>query len=322
MSGEPRRASVRALAKINLTLRVLGRRPDGFHELRTVYQTISLADRLEIAYTPGRGRRVEIETDLPGPPEENLAVRAARAVMERGRIRGTVEVRLEKRIPAGGGLGGGSSDAAAVLLALPVLAGRKLELSTLLELAAGLGSDVPFFLLGGTALGVGRGAEVHPLPDAPALRGLLVMPGVAVSTAEAYRALGRGLTAPGSSCDTKSVEALTWRLGPGFSAERWAESAVNDFEEYAFDAHPLLRRVAGKLRRAGAAPVMLSGSGSSVFGIFERAEDLEGARRALRGLRSESFYLVSRGRYRRMWWQRLMGHLSDEKWPPRSRYAR
>ncbi len=322
MSREPRRASVRALAKINLTLRVLGCRPDGYHELRTVLQTISLADRLEIVFTPASRSHVHIETDLPGPPEENLAVRAARAVMDRGRIRGGVEIRLEKRIPAGGGLGGGSSDAAAVLLALPVLAGRRLELSTLLELAEGLGSDVPFFLLGGTALGVGRGAEVHPLPEAPALRGLLVMPGVAVSTAEAYRALGRGLTAPGSSCDTKSVEALTWRLGPGFSAERWAESAVNDFEDYAFNAHPTLRNIARKLRRSGAVPVMMSGSGSSVFGIFERVENLERARRALRGLRSESFYLVSRGRYRRMWWQRLKGHLRDEQWPPRSRYAR
>ena len=322
MSTGPRRASVRALAKINLTLRVLGRRPDGFHEIRTVLQTISLADRLEIAYTPGRGRRVEIETELPGEPQDNLAVRAAEAVMERGRIRGAVQIRLEKRIPAGGGLGGGSSDAAAVLLTLPVLAGRNLGLDALHALAAELGSDVPFFLLGGTALGLGRGTEIHPLPDAPRLRGLLVMPDVAVSTAEAYRALGRELTPPGAGCDTRIVEALTWQLGLGFSAERWAESAVNDFEEYAFGRHPALRRIAGKLRRAGARPVMMSGSGSSVFGIFERGEDLERARHALRGLRSESFYLVSRGRYRRMWWQRLMGHLSDEKWPPRSRYAR
>src|SRR5262249_29246048 len=141
--GLPRRARVRALAKINLDLRVLARRPDGYHELRTIFQTISLADTLDIAFTPAR--RTSIELDDAQQIPDNLVVRAARGALDVMRVAGRVEMALRKRIPMGAGLGGGSSDAAAVLLALPALAGRSLTLSTLHELAQQLGSDVPFF---------------------------------------------------------------------------------------------------------------------------------------------------------------------------------
>jgi 4-diphosphocytidyl-2-C-methyl-D-erythritol kinase len=160
-----RRARLRALAKINLDLRVLGKRPDGFHELRTIFQTISLADTIDIAFTPGRKTSIEVEDNLGIP--DNLAARAARLALDAMRITGRVEMRIAKRIPMGAGLGGGSADAAAVLLALPVLAGRKVKLPELCGLAEQLGSDVPFFLLGGRAVGIGRGSELFPLPDEP-----------------------------------------------------------------------------------------------------------------------------------------------------------
>src|SRR5581483_3963304 len=153
--SEPRRARLRALAKINLDLRVLGRRPDGYHELRTVFQTISLADRIDVCFEKARTTRIELAGDLATP--DNLIRKAAAAVLDSMRVSARVELRLKKGIPIGAGLGGGSSDAAAVLLALPVLAGTHLDVSILMKLAAQLGSDVPFFLLGGTAVAMGRG---------------------------------------------------------------------------------------------------------------------------------------------------------------------
>src|SRR5579872_413219 len=180
-----REARIRAYAKLNLGLRVLYKRPDGYHELRTVFQTISLADALEISFEPGKSTRIEMEgtPDIP----DNLAERAARLVMDAGLKHGTVRLKLRKNIPAGAGLGGGSSDAASVLLALPVLAGLRLSMDQLTGFAVKLGSDVPFFLYGGTALGLGRGEELYPLPDGPATRALLVAPNLHSSTAEAYR---------------------------------------------------------------------------------------------------------------------------------------
>ncbi len=319
MSSGVRRARLRALAKINASLKVLHKRADGFHELRTIFQTISLADTLAIEFAPARRTSVELISGLDIPPEENLVVRAARAVMDAMRTTGRVRFVLEKRIPAGGGLGGGSSDAAAVLLGLPPLAGVDLPLATLIEIAGELGSDVPFFLLGGTALGTGRGAELYPLPDAPMRRGLLVSPGIAISTADAYRALGRGLTMASESCNMDSFRALSWSLGSGDFAEAWPACGENDFEPFAFERYPLLKEIRRKLERYGARPAMMSGSGSSLFGIFDHQDDVERARMALRGQQTESFYLVSRGRYRRMWWRSLMGRLKQEEWPPQSR---
>src|SRR5262249_52634832 len=153
-------------------LRVLGKRPDGYHELRTVFQTISLADSIDISFATAR--RTAVELDDPLGIEHNLAAKAAHLVLDAMRITGRIAMRLTKRIPMGAGLGGGSSDAAAVLLALPVLAGRTLPLLELCALAKALGSDVPFFLLGGTAAGIGRGEELFPLPDVPPLPGLLI----------------------------------------------------------------------------------------------------------------------------------------------------
>ena len=211
MSGRDRpvrRAQVRALAKINLDLRVLARRPDGYHELRTIFQTISLADTLDISFTPARRTSIVIDDALRIPG--NLAERAASLVMETLRASGKVEIRLVKRIPLGAGLGGGSSDAAAVLLALPVLAGRRPDLAVLCEMGEQLGSDVPFFLLGGTAVGIGRGSELFPLPDRPSPPGLLVTPGVHVSTAHAYERLSGRLDAQAAKYFASSRKPGGW----------------------------------------------------------------------------------------------------------------
>src|SRR5207302_10940844 len=169
-----RQGALRALAKINLDLRVLGQRPDGFHELRTIFQTISLADTIDVAFTPARRTAIALADPLAIP--DNLVARAALLTLDAMRLTGRVEMRLTKRIPMGAGLGGGSSDAAAILLALPALAGRSLALSTLHDLAQQLGSDVPFFLLGGRAAAIGRGTELFPLPDAAARPGIVVAP--------------------------------------------------------------------------------------------------------------------------------------------------
>lgn len=320
MSREPRRARLRALAKINLSLRVLGKRPDGYHELRTVFQTISLGDRLDISYTPSRDTTVTVESSIEIP--DNLVERTACRLMEETRATGHVTLRLLKRIPLGSGMGGGSSDAAAVLLALPVLMGREIPLARLTSLAEQLGADVPFFLLGGTALGLGRGSEVHPLPDAPPWRGLAVFPGFPVSTAEAYRALGRELTTPSESNTMSEFQPLSWTLGRGLDIGSWVALGENDFEPFAETRYPQLAVIRRKLRATGASGVMMSGSGSSLFAIYPDRTSLRKAASRLGDTRSETFSLVNRARYRRLWWRSLAGHLEGETWPPRGRYSR
>jgi len=314
MTTGPRRARVDALAKINLGLKVLHRRPDGYHELRTIYQTISLADTLDAEFTRARCTSIAMAAGPEIP--DNLVLRAARLVMDAMRATGQVSFRLCKRIPMGAGLGGGSSDAAAVLLALPALAGKRVPMEVLMRLAGELGSDVPFFLLGGAALGIGRGTEVYPLPDLRRSRGLLVAPAIHVSTAAAYRALGRGLTldAPGNMIS--SFQSCIWHAGVGV----W-EGASNDFEEAVFEQHPRLKSIKNKLVRFGAAPAMMTGSGSALYGLFDSSAKLESAIPAFRKQQVFPFVFVSRRSYRKRWWRSLAFHLEEELWPPQSRHA-
>jgi 4-diphosphocytidyl-2-C-methyl-D-erythritol kinase len=308
-----RRARVRALAKINLDLRVLSKRPDGYHELRTVFQTISLADRLEVAFTPARATGIELHSAVDIP--DNLAVKAARLCLDELRMTGGVELHLDKRIPMGAGLGGGSSDAAAVLLALPVLAGGVIPMERLMALARELGSDVPFFLLGGRAAGIGRGTELYPLPDLRMGPAVVVTPGIHVSTAAAYRSLKRGQL---------TTELLQNKID-SFQADVWGasgEAGINDFEDVVFGEHPPLRVLKQKLIELGASPVMMSGSGSSVFGIFGARTQVT---RAIKSFRKETVFpisLISRSRYRSLWRRALAAHWIESEWPPRSRYAR
>jgi 4-diphosphocytidyl-2-C-methyl-D-erythritol kinase len=309
----PRRVRLRAFAKLNLDLRVLGKRPDGYHELRTVFQTISLADSLEIAFTPARKTIVELEDALAIP--DNLVTRAAHLALEAMRTGGRVEMRLTKRIPMGAGLGGGSSDAAAVLLALPVLAGRGLDLPKLSELAQQLGSDVPFFLLGGTAVGIGRGAELFPLPDGPAQNALVVAPGVHVSTAQAYRDLSPRLTSESQQNKIFSFQSQVWGRGVG-----WLP--CNDFEEVVFPQHPSLAAIKKGLLRAGATVALMTGSGSALFGLYPDRNRISVALQSLGAHKAFPVSFVTRSRYRRMWFRALEEHLTGRTWPPQSRYAR
>jgi len=308
-----RRACLRALAKINLDLRILHKRLDGYHELRTIFQTISLSDRLDLAFTPSRTTAIELagNIDIPG----NLAEKAARLCLDELRLTGLVEMTLEKRIPMGAGLGGGSSDAAAVLLALPVLAGGVIPLARLTALARELGSDVPFFLLGGRAAGIGRGTELYPLPDAARRPGVVVAPDIHVSTAAAYQSLSRGeLTTEWLQNNIDSFQAFAWGAA--------GAAGVNHFEEAVFGRHPALRALKQRLIKFGANPALMSGSGSSVFGIFD---DQAQVNRAIKSFRKEAVFpvtLVGRAVYRAAWRRWLAAHRKQTEWPPQSRYAR
>jgi 4-diphosphocytidyl-2-C-methyl-D-erythritol kinase len=313
-----REARVRALAKINLDLRVLGKRADGYHELRTIFQTISLADTIDIRFTPGKKTEIELEDRLG--IADNLVARAARVAMEAMRAAGRVEMRLTKRIPMGAGLGGGSSDAAAVLLALPALAGRAIPMAELLGLARELGSDVPFFLQGGTAVGVGRGTELMPLADGSAggnggAGGLVVAPGAHVSTAQAYRDLSPRLTTEAQENKIVSFQSLIWGGGVG-------ESPQNDFETVVFEQHKGLAVLKKRLLRCGAAVAMMTGSGSAIYGLFRERGRLSAAMERFPGERVFRVSLVSRARYRGMWRRALGEHIEQDTWPPQSRYAR
>jgi 4-diphosphocytidyl-2-C-methyl-D-erythritol kinase len=323
-----RRASLRSLAKINLDLRVLHKNPDGFHDLRTVFQTISLADTIEIEFE--KARRSQLTIEDPEAIPDNLIVRAARAMLDAMGIAARVHFRLTKRIPMGGGLGGGSSNAAAVLLALPVLAGRALNMEKRLQIAASLGSDVPFFLLGGTALGLGRGTEIYPLADIAPEPLLLVSPGLHIATPEAYRALNRGLTFTGSSSSINGFQSYVRALIEGRSAGTASALGANDFEAAVSSQYTQLKTIMGKLSKLDAAGVRMTGSGSAVFAIFrsrkerERAQKVLQGNRVFQGFRVVTAALVSRAEYRRLWRRQLAEHieLQDKAWPLRSRYER
>lgn len=256
---------LRAFAKINLGLKILSRRPDGYHEIRTVYQTLALCDRLEISFQSKRS--IEVECDDASIPtgKENLVYRAAESWMKSRKWRAGVRVRLEKRIPVGGGLGGGSSDAAATLLGLERLAGDSLGSLRRFQLAAALGSDVPLFLLGGRVLGCGRGEEVYPLFDLPRRHCLVVHPGFSISTPDAYREASRKLTTA-----RKNSKVNVFGVWSQFPLEGWGP-AENDFEKVVFAKWPELARLKDQFIRAGAETASLTGSGSAVYAIFGSA---------------------------------------------------
>jgi 4-diphosphocytidyl-2-C-methyl-D-erythritol kinase len=323
-----RRATLRSFAKINLDLRVLEKHEDGFHELRTVFQTISLADKIEIEYESARRTELVIEDALAIP--DNLVIRAARMALEAMRVHAKIRFRLEKRIPMGGGLGGGSSNAASVLLALPVLAGRPLSVEAMAGLGSHLGSDIPFFLTGGTAVAIGRGTELYGLPDVVEEPILVVSPGLHVASGPAYQALGRGLTFDGSSSSISSFQAFVRALGELRSAEAAGAVSANDFETVVFSQFPQIQKIVNRLRRLGAVRVRMTGSGSAVFAIFRSVAEREHIRKELDGDRgfkgclTMPAKLLNRRSYQSLWRAQLREHLAPEdlSWPPRSRHAR
>ena len=282
-----------AFAKVNLRLDVVGRRADGYHELRTIFQTISLHDTLRLEWNRGRAIELEIAGNAALASESarsNLVYRALDALRaELGMARG-VRARLEKRIPAGRGLGGGSSDAAAALVGLLRLSRRRIPLARLIEIASELGSDVPFFLFGGRAAGSGRGEQILPLPDGPARGVLVVSPRkVAVATRDAYSWLGlpraqglAALTNPRAASRLIEFCALCW-------SPREAPLS-NDFERAVFKRHPLLGRIKRELLQRGAEDAALAGSGSAVFGLFRNPAQ---ARRTAHWFPNEEVFVCS-----------------------------
>jgi 4-diphosphocytidyl-2-C-methyl-D-erythritol kinase len=270
--------SVRAHAKINLDLRVLGMRPDGFHELRTVFQAISLHDTITCIPRPGPFALDCASTVVP-LDRTNLIWRAAealwRAVRRTGPVRDTA-IRLDKRIPVQAGLGGGSADAAATLVALVRAWQIPVRLTQLTDVAATLGADVPFFLAGGTALGLGRGDEIYPLVDMPRHWIVLLVPGFGVSSGDAYRWYDEERV-PGRGHAAREAQYV-----PGPWPSRAAQM-INDLEDPIARHHPEIDQMKAALRHVGALAAAMTGSGSAVFGLFQKQRDATAAGKRLSG---------------------------------------
>jgi 4-diphosphocytidyl-2-C-methyl-D-erythritol kinase len=271
----------RAHAKVNLELRLLGRRPDGYHELRTIYQTLALHDTLSFRMLGGPFR---LETSVAGLAcdASNLVWRAADALWKaagrRGPVRG-VAIHLRKRIPMQAGLGGGSSDAATTLAALHALWRLRMPRRDVVALARTLGSDVPFFLSGGTALGLGRGEQVYPLPDIGRWQVVLVRPDFGVPTADAYAWY---------AAEAETAESARARVVPAVLPVPWGPGALclaNDLEGPVCRRFPAIRRLTVALRDSGADVALMAGSGSTVLGLFSsrRAAQAAAARLVRRG---------------------------------------
>ena len=256
---------VRAPAKVNLFLRVLARREDGFHDVETLFQAIDLCDVVGVGLA-GEGVELDVRGPEPCPPEENLAFRAADGFRRRFSLEPGVRVRLEKRIPAGAGLGGGSSDAAAVLRCLAALSGVEPGSPRLRSLAEELGSDVPFFL-GGSALafGTGRGEVLEPLSPLPTRWVVLSTPPVHVSTGEAFESLSRPTAQRAVSVSTAETLPTSW--------DELLLQVGNDFQDVVAGAHPSVAKSLTALERVGASGVSLSGSGAASFGLFDSGSE-------------------------------------------------
>jgi 4-diphosphocytidyl-2-C-methyl-D-erythritol kinase len=269
---------LRPSAKINLSLRVGARRPDGYHDVRTVLQSISLHDVMHIE--PSRGPFV-VATNASDVPADrtNLVWRAAQALWTAMRKAGEprhATVTIDKRIPVGAGLGGGSANAAAALVGLHALWKGRLTVADLARLGATLGADVPFFLLGGTAMGVGRGDEMYPLVDAERLGVILIKPPFGVSTPDAYRWFDEAAAAGDESDASKgpSSARLGWSTGP--------VAIINDLQAPVVARHPVIADMLWACRSAGAEAVAMTGSGSVVFGLFEEGAVARAARELAR----------------------------------------
>ena len=292
----PMTVSVRSFAKINLGLYIGARRPDGFHDLLTVYQTIALHDLVRVSV--GRGRGIEIQcadARVPGD-ESNTCYRIVEKAMPALNAKGRVTIEIEKRLPVQGGLGGASANAVAALLALERALKKPLPAAERSQIAAEVGSDLPLFLVGGTALGVGRGEQVYPLEDLPAIACVVVTPEVGVSTPKAFAEWDRKLTVPAPSDRMVELgQGLSAWLGESYSGapfrrgrrgnpllELVRAGIKNDFEQVVFPEYPELSEVKSALERAGAKYASLSGSGSALYGLFASREAASAAVTKLR----------------------------------------
>ena len=295
MFSAERKLVVAAPAKINLSLEILGRRPDGYHDLRSVVAPVALADEVTLTLT---GKTIDLDVQAAqgislerlGPPEENLACRAARLLQEKlpASVPAGVHIRILKKIPIGGGLGGGSADAAAVLAGLARLCELDLNHDELLALGAVLGSDVPALVLGGFVRGgmvlmEGRGEKVSPLPEIGVKKphdGFWVVvanPGFPVPTCDAYRLCHKTQCLTGKP-NTFNNTVSSVRSGNVFGV---AAALFNGLEAGVFTAYPETARLAARLKDAGGLGVLLSGSGASVFALVRDEAHGQDVRRRL-----------------------------------------
>jgi 4-diphosphocytidyl-2-C-methyl-D-erythritol kinase len=341
--------AVRSFAKVNLGLYIGAARVDGFHDLRTVYQTIALHDVIRVSVGRGSGIEILCKNKDPRVPldSSNTCYRVAELVLEELGADGRVGIEIEKRLPVQGGLGAASSNAVATMVALELALKRKLPAAARLRIAAEVGSDLPLFMVGGTTLGVGRGEEVYPLADLPSVAMVVVMPEVGVSTTQAFadwdalvqrekaaelrsawtgegarpHTIREQLTGLAASDRLIEVGRLlsAWLSGlpnTGASA-KWGSRAgnllsdlvrtgiENDFEKVVFPLYPELRDIKGALECAGSRYASLSGSGSTLYGLFQSRADAAKAVSRLRkqGLRAVATSTLTRRKY---WEQSLV----------------
>jgi 4-diphosphocytidyl-2-C-methyl-D-erythritol kinase len=319
--------AMRSFAKINLGLRIGAARDDGFHQLLTVYQTLRLHDVIRVS--AGRGSGIEIRCDHPRVPRDqsNTCWRVAERAMAALKAKGRVVIEIEKRLPVEGGLGGASANAVATLLGLERSLRKSLPAAERLRIAAEVGSDLPLFLVGGTVLGVGRGEQVYPVPDLPAMACVVVTPGIGVSTPQAFakwdrrqfedrkltassvsdrmKELGRGLSAWLSEPYSSAPSIVRVRRGQAENPLlRLVRAGIeNDFEEVVFPEYPELCKAKGALLRAGANYASLSGSGSTLYGLFRsRAAAVRGVIRLRKqGWAAQATMTLTRAAY----WERV-----------------
>jgi 4-diphosphocytidyl-2-C-methyl-D-erythritol kinase len=328
--------SIRSFAKINLGLKIGPPRPDGFHELRTIYQTIALHDVVSVELGSGEG--IEIRCDDPRVPLDstNTCYKIAERVLKAANKSGKVIITIEKQLPVQGGMGAASSNAVAAMFGLERALGISLTEQDKHRIAAEVGSDLNLFLIGGTVLGIDRGQEVHALQDLPAMPLVVVTPAVGVSTPKAFAqwdaliAADSALTAPAATGTIKKLDqaefpwlsdsyhSQAWPAGgpasgvPALGGDR-AETPLldlvrtgieNDFERVVFPEYPELREVKSVLQREGACFASLSGSGSTLYGLFDSTSEAQSAAERMRA--AGQVALATRTVTRAEYWERKL----------------
>jgi 4-diphosphocytidyl-2-C-methyl-D-erythritol kinase len=272
-----KKARLPSYGKINLVLGILGKRRDGFHTLNTILQTIDLRDELTFEFEPTTTFDINLKLSDPKIPagESNLIYRACQAFHKQHPLKHRVNIKVQKRIPVQSGLGGGSSNAAATLIALSRFNDWPIPMKALHQIAAKLGSDVPFFLEGGTALGTIKGDKIRRLEDWPEMNVLLILPDVSCSTSAIYEEYDRRnlLTPESKSIKIRDVQRPE-------SQRDYVSLVENDLERVVFALYPELDSIKKRLLKLGAIAAALTGSGSAIFGLFSDAAEFEKAHKA------------------------------------------